>query len=141
LLDFFVFFLFGIIVTQVIGQLTLADLLYALVSLTVVRMVPVALAVAGLRLHTATVLFMGWFGPRGLASIVLGLVYLAQEAHLAGEQVIIAAVTATVLVSIYAHGISAVPGIALYVRKVSGLGTKAAEYAEVSGEGASEHTA
>ena len=141
LLDFFVFFLFGIIVTLAIGQLTLADLLYALVSLTVVRMLPVAVAVAGLRLQTATVLFMGWFGPRGLASIVLGLVYLAQEAHLPGEQVIIAAVTVTVLVSIYAHGISAVPGINLYVRSISGLGASAAENAEVSSKGTLEHTA
>ena len=54
---------------------------------------------------------MGWFGPRGLASIVLGLVYLEQEKHLPGEQVTRLAVMATVLLSIFAHGLSAQPGI------------------------------
>ena len=59
--------------------------LYAVLSLTLVRMVPVALALAGTGLSRTTVLFMGWFGPRGLASIVLGLVYLEQQAHLPGS--------------------------------------------------------
>ena len=54
-------------------------------SLTVVRMVPVAIALTGTRLSPATVLFMGWFGPRGLASIVLGLVYLEQGLYLPRE--------------------------------------------------------
>ena len=55
--------------------------LYAVLSLTVVRMLPVAVAVIGTRLSRATVLFMGWFGPRGLASIVLGAVYLEHAGH------------------------------------------------------------
>ena len=67
----------------------------------------------------ATVLFMGWFGPRGLASIVLGLVYLEQETHQPGEPTIRLAVMATVLLSIFAHGLSAMPGIKLYARKVT----------------------
>jgi NhaP-type Na+/H+ or K+/H+ antiporter len=64
---------------------------------------------------------MGWFGPRGLASIVLGLVYLEEEARLPGEATIKLAVMATVMLSIFAHGFSALPGIDLYARKVAAL--------------------
>lgn len=71
-------------------------------------MVPVALAGTGL--SRSTVLFMGWFGPWGLASIVLGSVYLEQEANLPGEGAIRLAVISTVLLSIFAHGLSALPG-------------------------------
>ena len=69
-------------------QIDAAAVLYAVLSLTVVRMLPVAMALVGARLSTPTVIFMGWFGPRGLASIVLGLVYLQQEANLPGEPTI-----------------------------------------------------
>ena len=89
----------------------LAHALYAILSLTVVRMLPVAIALIGTRLSRATVLFMGWFGPRGLASIVLGLVYLEQETHQPGESTIRLAVMVTVLLSIFAHGLSAMPGM------------------------------
>jgi NhaP-type Na+/H+ or K+/H+ antiporter len=70
---------------------------------------------------------MGWFGPRGLASIVLGLVYIEQEAHLPGESTIRLAVTVTVLLSIFAHGISALPGINLYAQKIGQLQPEAPE--------------
>ena len=89
-------------------------------------MLPVAISLAGTRLSRATVLFMGWFGPRGLASIVLGLVYL-QETHGSGGPAIRLAVMATVLLSIFAHGLTAKPGMDLYARKVAALGTGAAE--------------
>ena len=71
---------------------------------------------------------MGWFGPRGLASIVLGLVYLEQEMHLPGESTIRFAVEATVLLSIFAHGLSAMPGIGLYARKTTSLAADAPEH-------------
>ena len=100
-----------------LAQLTLANWLYAALSLTVVRMLPVAIALIGTRLNRATVLFMGWFGPRGLASIVLGLVYLEQEAHLPGESTIRLTVMMTVWLSIFAHGLSALPGINFYRKK------------------------
>jgi NhaP-type Na+/H+ or K+/H+ antiporter len=77
--------------------------------------------VIGTRLSSATVLFMGWFGPRGLASIVLGLVFLEKETHLPGEETIKLVVMATVMLSIFAHGFSALPGIDLYSRKVATL--------------------
>ena len=90
-------------------------------------MLPVALSLAGSGLSRPSVLFMGWFGPRGLASIVLGLVYLEQELHLPGEETIRIAVMVTVLLSIFAHGMSALPGIGLYGRTLSALPPQAPE--------------
>ena len=111
-----VFFLFGLVTVRAWPQFSLALVLYAVLSLTVVRMLPVAIALIGTRLSLASVIFMGWFGPRGLASIVLGLVYLEQEVHLPGEATIRLALIATVLLSIFAHGLSATHGIGLYAR-------------------------
>jgi NhaP-type Na+/H+ or K+/H+ antiporter len=71
---------------------------------------------------------MGWFGPRGLASIVLGLVYLEQHTQQAGESTIRLAVMVTVLFSIFAHGLSALPGIQLYARKLTALPEGAPEF-------------
>ncbi len=127
LFDFFVFFLFGLIVARHFGQLAPVHVLYAVISLTAVRMLPVAASLAGTRLSTATVLFMGWFGPRGLASIVLGLVFLEEEARLPGEDTIKLAVIVTVLLSIFAHGLSALPGIDRYARKMAALEANAPE--------------
>jgi NhaP-type Na+/H+ or K+/H+ antiporter len=121
LFAYFVFFLFGLLVALAFKNFTLVHALYAILSLTVVRMIPVAVAVIGTHLSAATVLFMGWFGPRGLASIVLGLVFLEQETHLPGEETIKLVVMATVMLSIFAHGFSALPGIDLYARKVANL--------------------
>ena len=127
LFDYLVFFLFGLLATLAFRQFSPVHALYAVLSLTVVRMLPVAIALIGTRLNSATVLFMGWFGPRGLASIVLGLVYLEEEAHLPGEETIKLAVMATVMLSIFAHGFSALPGIDLYARRVAGLDASASE--------------
>lgn len=124
-----VFFLFGLLVASAWPQLSWQHALYAVLSLTVVRMLPVAVALIGARLSRATVLFIGWFGPRGLASIVLGLVYLEQHTHQPGESTIRFAVMATVLLSIFAHGLSALPGMAFYARKISTLPPDAAEFA------------
>jgi NhaP-type Na+/H+ or K+/H+ antiporter len=130
LFDYFVFFLFGLLATLAFRQFSLVHSLYAILSLTVVRMVPVAIALIGTRLNPASILFMGWFGPRGLASIVLGLVYLEEGAHLAGEATIKLAVMVTVMLSIFAHGFSALPGIELYARKVAALDASAPEKRE-----------
>jgi NhaP-type Na+/H+ or K+/H+ antiporter len=126
--NFFVFFLFGLMVAPVMASFNLTVVLYAVLSLTLVRMVPVALALAGTGLSRATVLFMGWFGPRGLASIVLGLVYLEHEVKLPGEPTLRLAVMATVLLSIFAHGLSALPGIGLYACQVASLDSRAPEH-------------
>jgi NhaP-type Na+/H+ or K+/H+ antiporter len=70
---------------------------------------------------------MGWFGPRGLASIVLGLIFLEREVNLSYETTIVQAVAATVLLSIFAHGVSALPGIRWYARRVEDLDETAPE--------------
>ena len=127
LLNLTVFFLFGMMVIRDWPHFTALCWVYALLSLTLVRMLPVAISLMGTRLSRPTVLFMGWFGPRGLASIVLGMVYLEQELHLPAEDTIRLAVMATVLLSIFAHGLSALPGIRLYARSVSALGASAPE--------------
>jgi sodium/hydrogen antiporter len=126
-----VFFLFGVLILKDWPQYTLPVFLYAVLSLTVVRMVPVAIALIGTGLSPASVVFMGWFGPRGLASIVLGLVYLEEGMYLPGESTTRLAVIVTVALSIFAHGFSAVPGINLYARKIAALGPGAPEHQEV----------
>ena len=127
LLNLAVFFLFGMIVVRDWPQFTPASWVYAVLSLTIVRMSPVAIALIGTRLSPPSILFMGWFGPRGLASIVLGLVYLEQELHLSSESTIRAAVMVTVALSIFVHGLSAMPGISIYARKVAALNPSAPE--------------
>lgn len=82
-------------------------LLYALLSVTVLRMLPVALCLMGNGLHLDTLLFIGWFGPRGLASIVF-LVMVIDE-KLPGIETIVAVVTWTILLSVVLHGLSANP--------------------------------
>ncbi len=129
LLNLSVFFLFGLFVARAWHEFTWSHALYAVLSLTVVRMLPVAVALVGTRLSRATVLFMGWFGPRGLASIVLGLVYLENETHLPGETTIRLAVMLTVLLSIFAHGLSALPGMKLYAGSIENLPPTAPEVA------------
>jgi NhaP-type Na+/H+ or K+/H+ antiporter len=131
LFNFFVFFLFGLFVARGWPQFGAAVALYGVFSLTVARMVPVAIALAGSRLSWPTVLFMGWFGPRGLASIVLGLVYLEQQGNLTGESTIRLAVIATVLGSVFSHGLSALPGIQQYAKSIASLDADAPEHQAV----------
>jgi NhaP-type Na+/H+ or K+/H+ antiporter len=85
-----------------------ADVLYAVLSLTIVRMVPVAIAMLGGGARTPTVLFLGWFGPRGLASIVFGVV-VVEAAGLPHTPVLVTVITVTVALSVIAHGITAAP--------------------------------
>lgn len=131
LLNYFVFFIFGMIVAPLIPQFDSLSLIFAVLSLTIVRMLSVGVAMIGTRLMNASVLFLGWFGPRGLASIVLGLIFLEREVHLNYESTIILAVAATVLLSIIAHGVSAIPGIKWYANKIDSLDETAPELQEV----------
>jgi len=123
-----VFFLFGLLVAREWTRFNWTNALYAVISLTIVRMLPVAISLIGARLCRATVLFMGWFGPRGLASIVLGLVYLERNTRQHGESTIRLSVMATVLFSILAHGLSALPGMGLYSRAIDSLPPDAPEF-------------
>jgi NhaP-type Na+/H+ or K+/H+ antiporter len=81
--------------------------LYAVLSLTVIRMVPVALALLGTGLDRATVGFLGWFGPRGLASVIFAL--LALEDLDAAADEVVAVIGLTVVLSVICHGFSAAP--------------------------------
>ena len=131
LLHMFVFFLFGTVAGSALAEFHLAPVLYAILSLTLVRMLPVAISMTRTRLSAASVLFMGWFGPRGLASIVLGLVVAGQDVETAGSSLVRIGLMATVLFSIFAHGLSASPGIGLYARQIAGLGAGAPEHEAV----------
>jgi NhaP-type Na+/H+ or K+/H+ antiporter len=92
---------------------------YAILSLTVVRMVPVALALAGSGLSPPTVSFIGWFGPRGLASIIFAVIAL-EDLHAGADQAV-AVIGMTVLLSVLAHGLSARPLAARYGSSVAHL--------------------
>lgn len=117
-LNSLVFFTFGMVVVQNLELLTNSGWVFAILSLTVVRMAAVALALFGTGLRAASVLFMGWFGPRGPASIVLGLILVKKTALIPGQEVIEGAVIATVLLSIVAHGATTNIGIRLYANRV-----------------------
>jgi sodium/hydrogen antiporter len=82
--------------------------LYAVLSLTIIRMLPVAIAMLGSGAKAPTVGFLGWFGPRGLASIVFAVISV-EEAHLSGAPTIVLAAYLTVGLSVFAHGITAAP--------------------------------
>jgi NhaP-type Na+/H+ or K+/H+ antiporter len=93
---------------------------YALLSLTVVRMLPVALALIGTRLPTPTVAFIGWFGPRGLASVIFAVIAL-EELHGEADRAL-AIIAMTVLLSVLAHGLSAKPLADRYAATAAGTG-------------------
>ena len=115
-----VFLLFGLAILPAAAPLwDLPQLAYAVLSLTLVRMVPVALSLAGSGVDRAGVLFIGWFGPRGIAS-VLYLTLMVDELGVAGHETVVAVVSLTVLLSILAHGASATPLAAAYGRRQTG---------------------
>jgi len=95
------------VVGQAIGHFSWSILLYAVLSLTLIRMLPVFLTLAGLGVSTEGKLFMGWFGPRGLASIVFAVIILNANLPNSGTMAMI--VTCTIMLSILLHGVSANP--------------------------------
>ena len=105
--------LFGAVaVPTVIDQADWRLVGYAVLSLTLVRMAPVALALVGSGLSSRTVAFVGWFGPRGLASIIFALIAL-EDLHADADRAV-AVIGMTVLLSVVAHGLSAKPLAARY---------------------------
>ncbi|CAN0525686.1 unnamed protein product, partial [Laminaria digitata] len=116
------FFLFGaVIVPEVIAHFTPMVFLYALLSLTVVRMLPVAISLIGSRLRFPTWVFLGWFGPRGLASILFALLVLGESETVRADE-LMAIVTATVLLSVFLHGMTAAPAARWYGRIAQRMG-------------------
>lgn len=121
LLSLLVWLAFGAIAIPIMAdRMNLVLLVYGVLSLTLVRMLPVALATIGSGLDRTTVLFVGWFGPRGLASLVFALLALEELGSAADETVAVIAVT--VFLSVLAHGFSAAPLAARYARAVTALG-------------------
>ena len=103
------FVVFGaVLLGPALGELTWSLATYAVLSLTAVRMIPVALALLGLQARAPTVGFLGWFGPRGLASIVFA-VLVVEEASLPHEGTILDVVYLTIGLSVLAHGLTAAP--------------------------------
>ena len=97
----------GIVVARLIDRATWPALLYAVLSLTVIRMLPVFLCLIGTRTSTADKLFIGGFGPRGLATIVFPVLVFGEK--LPGNDTIVVAAGWTVLLSVVAHGVTANP--------------------------------
>lgn len=107
LLTLVTFLLFGVaVVGQAFDNLSWATVVYVVASLTVVRLIPVAISLIGAGLRLPTIWFIGWFGPRGLASILFG-VFLLEESGVPTSNSIFSVVVWTVLVSVVVHGATA----------------------------------
>jgi len=104
-----VFLIFGLAMVPVAAEhWGLRELIYAVASLTVLRMVPVAIALTGAKLDWRSIAFIGWFGPRGIASVLYLLMAVA-AIGVAGHEQVMSVIVLTIAISVYAHGISAVP--------------------------------
>jgi sodium/hydrogen antiporter len=116
LLNGVTFVLFGaVLLGPALSEVSWQLALYAVLSLSVVRMIPVALAMLGSNARTPTVAFLGWFGPRGLASIVFAVIVI-EESRLPHEHLIVLAIYVTVGLSVLAHGLTAAPLATRYAR-------------------------
>jgi NhaP-type Na+/H+ or K+/H+ antiporter len=112
-LTFVIWFLFGLIaVSTYFSQFTWQIFLYAVLSLTIVRMIPVLISLIKTGVSLKEKLFIGWFGPRGLASIVFAIMLL--DIKLPHEETIITTILCTVFLSVVLHGITANPLISLF---------------------------
>lgn len=112
------FMIFGSVMLPLgLAHATWKTVVLAILFLTVVRMLPVAIALTGLKLSLPTKLFLGWFGPRGLASVLFALLILERFA-LPGSEEVLACVVLTVTISIFVHGFSALPLAQRYGRYV-----------------------
>lgn len=122
LLTVIVFLIFGaVMLPEALHHANWGTLLLALMFLTVVRMVPTAIALIGTGLSARSMAFLGWFGPRGIASILFALLIVEREA-IAGSDELLACVVVAVALSIVLHGASAAPLSAMYGRFVARKG-------------------
>jgi NhaP-type Na+/H+ or K+/H+ antiporter len=104
------FVVFGAVLLEpALEQLSWAVVGYAVLSLTAVRMLPVAVSLLGTRARPPTVAFLGWFGPRGLASIVFAVLLIEEEGSLPNEGTILTTIFVTIGLSVLAHGLTAAP--------------------------------
>jgi len=103
------------VVGQALGNFSWTILLYSVLSLTVIRMLPVFLSLAGSGIDTEGKLFIGWFGPRGLASIVFAVIVV--NSGLPDSGPLAMTVACTIILSIIAHGITANPWARAYGKR------------------------
>ncbi len=114
-----VFLIFGLAMVPIAAQYWgWRELAYALASLTVLRMVPVAISMIGGKLDWKTVAFIGWFGPRGIASVLYLLMAVA-AIGIEGHETVMSVIVLTIAISVYAHGVSAMPLSRRYGRSTS----------------------
>ena len=103
------FIVFGaVLLGPALGDVTWSIALYAVLSLTVVRLIPVAIAMSGTGARGPTLAFLGWFGPRGLASIVFAILVL-EEGGLPHDGLMLTTIYVTIGLSVLAHGLTAAP--------------------------------
>jgi sodium/hydrogen antiporter len=115
-MSLFVFLIFGIaMVPAMVKYWDIEAACYAILSLTVIRMIPVALCLRGAGLDTPAVWMIAWFGPRGIASVLYALMAIG-KIGVSGYEREFAVITLTVLLSIILHGVSAVPLTLSYAR-------------------------
>jgi NhaP-type Na+/H+ or K+/H+ antiporter len=118
-MSLFVFLLFGLaMVPAMVDYWDVWGLCYAILSLTVIRMVPVALCLLDTGLDTRTVWILAWFGPRGIASVLYSLMAIG-KIGVTGYEREFAVISLTILLSIFLHGVSAVPLTFSYSRSRS----------------------
>jgi len=118
LLTAITFITFGaVLIGPRLDELTWEIAVYAVASLTVVRMLPTLISMIGTGAHLETRLFAGWFGPRGLASILFALVVLEEHQTPATQQIFTVAMW-TVLASVFAHGLTASPWTGRLARRL-----------------------
>jgi NhaP-type Na+/H+ or K+/H+ antiporter len=116
LLTIFTFLIFGAVMVPLgIEHATWKTVVLAILYLSVIRMLPIWLSLAGSGLKNYEKIFLGWFGPRGLASILFALLFL-ERFHIPGGDEILACVVLTVMLSIVLHGVSANPMSARFAR-------------------------
>ena len=121
LLTLLTFLIFGsVMVLPELDHLNGMIILYGILSLTVIRMLPIALSLIGMKFQWDTLLFLGWFGPRGIASVIFGLLVLERH-DVEGVEEIFIIVVVTVLMSVVAHGLTAVPAANAYGDKAESM--------------------
>ncbi|UVL96848.1 cation:proton antiporter [Pseudomonas siliginis] len=118
LLSIITWVVFGaLVIPSVWSSFTVDIWLYALLSLTVIRIVPVLVSLTGTGFDFETRLFIGWFGPRGLASIVFAIMIL--DYPLQTGRTLVAVAACTVLLSVLLHGLSANPWVARLANRIN----------------------
>ena len=121
LLSLITFFLVGALLVWPSGSIWNWQVtIYAIASLSIVRLIPVAVSLFRIGLHPMTTVFLGWFGPRGLASILFAMI-VVERAEIPHRDVIFVAAIVTTLASVYAHGITAAPAAQHYARRLKRL--------------------